>query len=102
MSDGVFTPTLAVPGDELTVRDLCFTFNAPVEYPGLRVKHVSPLLNALLVASFTLMILGLAVTFFYEPVLVKTDCEGYTAAGPKPERMRVELGEEFREYETEK
>lgn len=99
VADGAFTPVLAEPGDELTVMGLRFTFNAPVDYPGIRVKHVSPVINALLVASFTLMILGLYVTFFYEPVLVKVDREGYTAAGPKPERMRVELGELLRDYE---
>ena len=71
-----------------------------MEYPGIRVKHVSRLLNGLLVASFALMIAGLFITFFYEPVLVKTDEEGYAVLGPKPERMRIELGEELREYEV--
>ena len=70
-----------------------------MDYPGIRVKHVSTLVNALLVAAFTLMIVGLTITFFYEPVLVKVDESGYTVAGPKPERMRVELGEELRAYE---
>ena len=100
-SDGVFTPVLALPGEELTVNGLRFRFNAPVEYPGIRIKHVSRLWNAALVAAFTLMTAGLYITFFYEPVLVKTDKEGYTVLGPKPERMRVELGEEFRDYERE-
>ena len=100
ISDGVFTPTLALPGEALTVMNLRFTFNAPVEYPGIRIKHVSPLLNALLVAAFTLMIAGLYITFFCEPVLVKLDSEGYAVSGPKPEHMRVELGEEFREFEV--
>ena len=99
IADGVFTPTLAVPGDELEVRGLRFTFNPPVEYPGLRVKHVSAFLNALLIASFVLMIAGLYISFFLEPVLVKTDADGYAVGGPKPERMRIELGEEFRDYE---
>ena len=99
-SDGVFTPVLAVPGDELTVNNLHFRFNDPVEYPGIRAKHVSRLINGLLVAAFTLMIAGLYVTFFYEPVLVKTDAEGYAVLGPKPERMRVELGEELKEFEV--
>ena len=99
-SDGVFTPVLALPGDELTVDKLHFRFNDPVEYPGIRVKHVSRLWNGALVAAFTLMILGLYVTFFYEPVLVKTDGEGYAVLGPRPERMRVELGEEFKEFEV--
>ena len=101
-SDGVFTPVLAEPGDELTVNNLRFRFNAPVDYPGIRIKHVSRLWNGALVAAFTMMIVGLYITFFYEPVLVKTDREGYAVLGPKPERMRIELGEELKEYESGK
>lgn len=99
LSEGVYTPTLAVPGDELEVFGLSFRFNDPVEYPGLRIKHVSSLFNALLVASFALMTLGLYITFFYEPVLVKVDGEGYAVGGPKPERMRMELDEQFEQYQ---
>ncbi len=99
LADGVRTPSLAVPGDSLEVLGLRFTFNEPVEYPGLRIKHVSTLFNALLVAAFTLMIAGLYVTFFFDPVVVKLDAEGYAVGGPKPERMRVELGALFAEYE---
>ena len=99
ISDGEFTPTLAVPGDELELTGLRFTFNSPVEDPGIRNKHVSRLFNALLIASFMLMIAGLTLAFFFDPVLVKTDAEGYAVGGPKPEHMRIELGEEFREYE---
>ena len=99
IADGERTPFYALPGQALTLSGARFAFNAPVDYPGIRVKHVSPLVNALLVASFTLMIAGLYITFFYEPVLVKVSDTGYTVAGPKPERMRVELGEELREYE---
>ena len=99
ISDGEFTPTLAVPGDELEITGLRFTFNKPVEYPGIRIKHVSRIFNALLIASFMLMIAGLTLAFFFEPVLVKTDAEGYAVGGPKPEHMRIELGEEFRAYE---
>ena len=99
ISDGEFTPTLALPGDELELKGLRFTFNSPVEYPGIRIKHVSRLFNALLITSFLLMIAGLTLAFFFDPVLVKTDAEGYAVGGPKPEHMRIELGEEFREYE---
>ncbi len=99
ISDGVFTPTLAVPGDELTVEGLRFSFNEPVEYPGLRIKHVNPLVNAMLIASFVLMIIGLYLTFFYETILVKVDENGYAVAGPKPERMRIDLYDEFQKYE---
>ena len=102
IADGAFTPALAEPGEELELKNLRFTFNKPVDYPGIRIKHVSTLCNALLIAAFTLMIAGLVITFFCEPVLVKTDAEGYAVAGPKPEGMRIELGEEFREYERTK
>ena len=75
-------------------------FNAPAEYPGLRVKRVSALCNGLLIASFALMIAGLYLTFFFEPVLVKVDAEGYAVGGARPEGLRLELGEEFKAYET--
>ena len=101
IAEGSFTPTLAEPGDALELGNLRFVFNEPVEYPGLRIKHVSALCNGLLIAAFTLMIAGLYITFFYEPVLVKVDAAGYAVGGAKPERMRLELGEEFREYERE-
>ena len=91
LADGEYTPSLAVPGDSLEVLGYRFTFNKPVEYPGLRIKHVSTWVNSLLVAAFTLMIFGLYVTFFYEPVLVKVDGDGLAVGGPKPERMRLEL-----------
>ena len=90
-ADGVNTPVLALPGESLEVLGLRFAFNAPVEYPGIRIKHVSQLANGLLVASFTLMILGLFLTFFCEPVLVKADGAGYAVGGPRPERMRIDL-----------
>ena len=98
ISDGVYTPTLAVPGDSLELRGLRFAFNAPVEYPGLRIKHVSTLVNGLLVAAFVLMIAGLYLTFFCEPVLVKLDDSGCAVGGPKPERMRLLLEEELAPY----
>ena len=99
IADGERTPFYALPGQELALSGARFAFNAPVDYPGIRVKHVSPLVNALLVGAFALMIAGLYLTFFLEPVLVRTDAEGYAVLGPKPERMRVELGEALREYE---
>ena len=100
-SEGVQTPALAVPGDTLEVFGLRFTFNAPVEYPGIRVKHVSQLWNGLLVAAFALMILGLYLTFFREVVLVKADARGCAVGGPRPERMRIELEDLLAEYEKD-
>ena len=90
-SDGVNTPVLAFPGEKLTVYNMEFTFNDPVEYPGLRIKHTPKLINALLIAVFVLMIIGLYITFFLQPVLVKVDDTGYAVGGPKPDGMRIEL-----------
>ena len=89
--DGEYTPVLAFPGEKLTVGDMEYTFNEPIEYPGLRIKRTPPLVNALLLLAFALMIAGLTITFFLQPVLVKTDPDGYTVSGPKPESMRMEL-----------
>ena len=101
IAEGVNTPTLAVPGDTLEVLGLRFTFNSPVEYPGIRFKHVSRLVNGLLVAAFTLMIAGLYLTFFCEPVLVKADAKGYAVGGPRPERLRIELEDQLADYTIE-
>lgn len=102
IADGEFTPALAEPGETLALGDIDYSFNTPVDYPGLRVKHVSTLCNGLLIAAFALMIAALYLTFFFEPVLVKVDAAGYAVGGPKPERMRLELDEEFGDYEIKK
>lgn len=82
---------LMQPGDAIEIAPLRFSFNDPVSYPGLRIKHTPQLVNALLIACFALMIAGLTVTFFLPPVLVKVNDEGYAVGGPKPEGIRIEL-----------
>ena len=102
VSDGVFTPVLAFPGEELQVKDLAFTFEQPVEYPGLRIKYTPKIVNVLLVAAFLLMIAGLYITFFCQPVLVRVDAQGCTVGGPKPEGMRLTVRECIAEREEKK
>ena len=102
-SDGVYTPILAFPGEELQVGNLSFRFEDPVEYPGLRIKYTPGFINALLCASFLLMIAGFAITFFCQPVLVRLDPDGCAVGGPKPEGLRIriqEWAEENKEKET--
>ena len=89
------------PGDAIEIEPLRFTFNDPVSYPGLRIKHTPQLVNALLIACFALMISGLTVTFFLPPVLVKVDGEGYAVGGPKPEGTRIELQALLQDYSKE-
>ena len=90
-TEGEYTPVLAFPGESLTVGELRYDFNDPVEYPGLRIKYTPGAVNVLLLGSFLLMIAGLYITFFMVPVLVKLDESGCTVGGPKPEGLRMEL-----------
>ena len=89
--DGVYSSILAFPGEGLQVGELKFTFEDPVEYPGLRIKYTPRVINGLLVAAFTLMIVGLYITFFCQPVLVKLDDRGCAVGGPKPEGMLLNV-----------
>ncbi len=79
------------PGESLELGGYVFSFLDPY-YPGLRIKTM-PLraANPLLEAAFVLMLVGLFICFYLQPVLVKADESGYTVAGPRGERMRLEL-----------
>ena len=100
-ADGVDTQDVAFPGTEIELGGLSFRFNAPEKYPGLRIKYTPPFVNILLFAAFALMIAGLFVTFFLQPVLVKVDDRGYAVGGPKPEGTRLALKELLDGYERE-
>ena len=70
---------------------LDFTFEDPVEYPGLRIKQTPGVVNGLLCAAFCLMIVGLWFCFFQPPAIVTVGEDGYCVAGPKPQNMEIEL-----------
>ena len=90
-SDGVYTPVMVFPGETVSVGGLDFTFEAPVEYPGLRIKKTPTAVNALLCAAFCLMIAGLWFCFFQSPALVTVRPDGCAVGGPKPQSTRMEL-----------
>lgn len=91
-SDGVYTPVMVFPGESVSVAGLEFTFEDPVEYPGLRIKRTPVAVNGLLFAAFALMVVGLWFCFFQTPAIVVLREEGYTVAGPKPQGLEIELG----------
>lgn len=91
VSDGVYTPVMAFPGETVSVAGVDFTFEDPVEYPGLRIKKTPMLVNALLCASFALMIVGLWFCFFQAPLIVTVRKDGYAVGGPKPQGLELEL-----------
>lgn len=90
-SEGVYTPVMVFPGETVSVAGLDFTFEDPVEYPGLRIKRTPAAVNALLFAAFALMVIGLWFCFFQTPAIVTVREEGYTVAGPKPQGLELEL-----------
>ena len=92
VSGGLEMPAVDIlPGESLSVGGWDYVFQDPY-YPGLRVKQMPfPYANSLLEAAMVLMLLGLFLCFFLQPVLVKADEKGYTVAGPRPERIRLEL-----------
>ena len=90
------------PGGIVTVGDLTFRMEDPVEYPGLRIKYTPRVINILLIAAFAVLTVGLFITFFLQPVLVKVTEEGYTVAGTKPEGMRIELEQVLEEAAAKK
>ena len=90
-SEGVYTPVMVFPGESLTVGGVEFTFEDPVEYPGLRIKRTPEAVNGLLFTAFGLMILGLWLCFFQIPAIVAVREEGYAVSGPKPQGLELEL-----------
>ena len=98
--NGTNTPELLLPGEYLEIGGLGFTLDEPVEYPGLRIKYTPPFVNTCLFAAFGLMILGLFVTFFMQPVIVKIDDEGYAVAGPKSEGTIIHIKQILSDYEV--
>ena len=99
--NGEQTLRFLVPGDTVEVGTLRFTFNEPVNYPGLRIKITPTAVNALLVVGFVLMLLGLTLLFFLPPVLVRVDGEGYAVGGAKSEGTRLELKTLLKDCERE-
>ena len=92
VSNGVTMPDMSVtPGESVTVGDWEFIFQDPY-YPGLRVKEMPfSYANSLLEAAMMLLLLGMFLCFYLRPVVVRADVTGYTVAGPRPDKLRLEL-----------
>lgn len=90
--DGVYEDAAEYrPGESVTLGGVEFTFLDPY-YPGLRIKTMPVrAANSLLEAAMVLMLVGLFLCFYLQPVLVKADEKGYTVTGPRSEKMRLEL-----------
>lgn len=101
--DGMAYPAAVSVGESLPIGDWTLRFDAPTDYPLLRVKQMPiPIANRLLEIAMVLLLAGLFLSFYLQPVLVKADEKGYTVAGPRPEKMRLELERLLEKEEGEK
>jgi len=92
VSGGVTTPVLAFPDETLTIGDVSFTLLKPISYPGLRIKHMSPVVLGLLYATFVLMVAGLYLCFFMVPVAAVVTESSYALLSPKTQTgLMIEL-----------
>ena len=89
-NNGESEQMLAFPGDTVEVGDLTFTFDDPVEYPGLRIKHSPGVLNLFLLLSVILLTAGLYLIFFLRPVEVLVSKDGCTQTC-RNEELRLSL-----------
>ena len=80
-NEGSSEQMLAFPGDTVEIGELTFTFDDPVEYPGLRIKRSPAVLNLFLLLSVILLTAGLYLIFFLRPVNVLVSREGCTMVG---------------------
>ncbi len=80
---GETTIGVVLPGTTLSVGDVMYTFEAPLYYPGIRIKTVPAIIMGLLYFSFGLLIVGLYLCFFHVPIFVKIGKKGYALNGPK-------------------
>lgn len=103
VSNGVSMPDMSVlPGESVSLGDWEFIFQDPY-YPGLRVKEMPfPYANSLLEAAMVLLLLGMFLCFYLRPVVVRADETGYTVAGPRPDKLRLELRKLLQKEEESK
>ncbi len=92
--DGSAASVLVFPGETLTMGEISFAFLDPAEYPGLRIKHVSPALYGGLYFGFGLMVIALYICFFLTPVCVRVTEEGCVICSPKAQeglKLRIQM-----------
>jgi len=76
---------LVFPGETLQIGEHSFTFLDPAEYPGLRIKRLSPILYGCLYFGFALMVAALCLCFFATPACVRVEEDGFAIRSPNPQ-----------------
>ena len=92
LAGGTQEPMIVLPGETVETSDAVYRFDAPVYYPGIRVKTTPVSIYALLYTSFALVVLGLYLCFFAPAAAVAADDKGYVIISRKGEtelRQRI-------------
>ena len=97
--DGEITPKMVLPGETIHIGDIIFKFNEPVNYPGIRVKHIPNPFPGLLYGSFVLMIVGFWLCFFYMPAIVTVTSDSYAVSGGKASGEQLMIDTFLKEIE---
>ena len=85
VTEGSAASVLVFPGETLQIGEHSFTFLDPAEYPGLRIKRLSPILYGCLYFGFALMVAALYLCFFATPACVRVEEDGFAIRSPKPQ-----------------
>lgn len=91
ISEGQMTSAMALSGETIQLGNISFTFNEPVNYPGIRVKHTPAIFLALLYFAFILITFGFWLCFFHMPSLVVIRRNNYALLGTKNIGIQLEI-----------
>ena len=88
-NDGRSSPAILKPGEMVQAGEVIFTFNEPVPYPGIRVKHVPNPFPIMLYISFVLLTAGFWLCYFHMPVIVTIRKGSYSVTGSSGVELEI-------------
>jgi len=81
----------AVPGSHVYAGNIRFDFNELINYPVIRVSYSPDPFPALLLAAAILLMLGLALSFYFAPVIVALKGNQYKITSLKSSGIEIEI-----------
>ncbi|MCL2377360.1 MAG: cytochrome c biogenesis protein ResB [Defluviitaleaceae bacterium] len=81
----------AVPGTHVHVGNIRFEFNELIHYPNILVSYSPHPFPALLLAGAILLMVGLALSFYFTPVIVVLRGNRYKITGSKSSGIDIEI-----------
>jgi len=91
MDHNIHEHRFAVPGSHITVGNIRFDFNELINYPVIRVSYSPQPFPALLLAASILLMLALALSFYFIPVIVVLKGNQYKITSLKSSGIDIEI-----------